>query len=146
MKVQCVDALVEEVEVGLPKQPVPLRKRQRWLGQQEEEVCKPTLLRPEKGNQSHGEIWGVSDLSHDSPDHRKGRKCVNVQVLHMDHAFRHAWACRNASSKMPWGSGTRERYRGSFALRCVANKSSNGEPQHKGVPLPPGGGETTRTL
>ena len=35
----------------------------------------------------------------------------------------------NASSKTAWGSGTRKQYRGSFALRHVANRSSDGEPQ-----------------
>ena len=76
-----MDALVEAVEVGLPQQLVPPGERQRWLGQQKEEVCKPPLLRPERGDQSHGEIWGLSDPSHDSPNQRKGRKCVNVQVV-----------------------------------------------------------------
>ena len=33
MKVQRVDALVEEVAVGLPKQAVPPRQGERWLGQ-----------------------------------------------------------------------------------------------------------------
>ena len=59
LKVQRVDALVEAVEVGLLQQPAPPRQHERWLGQQKEKVDEPLLLRPEKGDQSHGEI-GVS--------------------------------------------------------------------------------------
>ena len=36
--------------------------------------------------------------------------------------------CRRASSKRAWGSGIRKQYRGSLALRCVANRSSVGDP------------------
>ena len=36
--------------------------------------------------------------------------------------------CREAFSKRAWGSGIREQYRGSLALRCVANRSSAGDP------------------
>ena len=81
MKVQRADAGVEPVEVGLPQQPVPPRQRERWLGQQKEKVSEPLLLRPEGGDQSHGEIGGLSDSSHHPSDERKGWKRVNVQVV-----------------------------------------------------------------
>ena len=80
MKVQCVDALVEAAEVGLPQQSVPPRQSERWLGQQEE-VCKPLFLWPERSDESHGEIGGLSDSGHHPSDQRKGRKHVNVQVV-----------------------------------------------------------------
>ena len=56
MKVQHVDAVVELVEVGLPQQLVPSRQRERWLDQQKKKVGEPLFLRPEGGDQSHGEI------------------------------------------------------------------------------------------
>ena len=80
MKVQRVDALLEAVEVGLPQQPVSPRQRERWLGQQNEKVGEPLLLRPERGDQSHGKIGGLSDSGHHPSNKRKGWKRVHVQV------------------------------------------------------------------
>ena len=78
MKVQRVDALVEVVEVGLTQQLVPPRQRERWLCQQKEKVSEPLLFRPERGDQNHGEIGGLSDSGHHTSDERKGWKCVHV--------------------------------------------------------------------
>ena len=81
MKIQRMDALVEVAEVGLPQQPVPPRQRERWLGQQREKVCEPLFLWPERSDQSHREIGGLSDSGHHPSDQRKGRKRVYVQVV-----------------------------------------------------------------
>ena len=117
MKVQRVYALVEVDEVELPQQPVPPRQGERWLGHQEK-VGEPLLLRPEGGDESHGEIGGLSDSSHHPSDKRKGWKRVHVQV-----------APRMAKRILEDHLGTRELYRGSFALRLITNRSSNGEPK-----------------
>ena len=53
MKVQRVEALVEEIAVRLQKQTVPPRQGEWWLGQQKQKVC----------------------------NQRKGRECVQVQVV-----------------------------------------------------------------
>ena len=81
VKVQRVDALVEAVEVGLPQQPVPPRQRERWLGQEKEKVSEPLLLWPERSDQGHGEIGGLSDSGHYPSNQRKGWKRLNVQVV-----------------------------------------------------------------
>ena len=60
VKVQCVDTVVEPVEVGLLQTLVPPQKRRWWLGQQKEKVCEPLLLWPEGGDQSHGETGSLS--------------------------------------------------------------------------------------
>ena len=76
-----MDTLVKAVEVGLPQQPVPPRQRERWLGQQKEKVREPLLLWPERSDQGHGEIEGLTDSGHHPPDQQKGWKCVHVQVV-----------------------------------------------------------------
>ena len=81
VKVQCMDALVEAVDVGLPQQPVPPKQRKRWLGQEKEKIGEPLLLWPERGDQSHGKIGSLSDSAHHPSDKRKGWKSVNVQVV-----------------------------------------------------------------
>ena len=68
MNVQRMDAIVEPIEVGLPQQPVPQRKHHRWLSEEEEKAGKPLLLRPEGGDQRHGEIGSLPDSSHHPPD------------------------------------------------------------------------------
>ena len=62
-----MDAVVEQVEVGLPQQPDPPRKRARWLGQQKK-VGEPLFLWPEGGDQSHGEIECLPNSSHHPSD------------------------------------------------------------------------------
>ena len=74
-----MDASVEPTEVGLPQEVVPWRQCQGWLGQQEEEVGEPHLLRPEVGDQGHGEIWGLYDYGHYSLDEMEGRERLPVE-------------------------------------------------------------------
>ena len=79
MKVQGAIASVEPVEVGLAQKAVPQWQCQRGLGQQEEEVGEPGLLRPEGGDQSHGEVRGHS--GHYPIDQAERLKCVHVEVI-----------------------------------------------------------------
>ena len=88
VKVQRVDAVVEPVEVGLLQQLVSSWKHHWWVGQWKEKVCEPLLLWPEGGDQSHEEIGGLSDSSHQPflPEERvethKGPGCPKDDGTH----------------------------------------------------------------
>ena len=52
------------------------------MGQEEEEeVGEPGLLRPEGGDQSHGEIWGLSDSGHHPVDQIERWELVDVEMI-----------------------------------------------------------------
>ena len=72
---------MEQTAMGLPKQLVPARQRQGWLGQQKLQVCKPLLLWPERCDQSHRDTRRLLDAGDHPPDQRKGRERVQVQVV-----------------------------------------------------------------
>ena len=51
------------------------------MGQEEEEVSEPGLLRPEGGDQSHGEIWGLSDSGHHPVDQIERWERVDIKMI-----------------------------------------------------------------
>ena len=79
MKVQRVDALMEQTAMGLPKQLVPARQSQGWLGQQKQQVCEPLLLWPERRDQSHRDTRRLLDAGDHPTDQIKGRERVQIQ-------------------------------------------------------------------
>ena len=120
MKVQRVGALMEQVAMGLPKQLVPARKNQGWLGPAEAASLRttPSLAREVRPESSRLAMTAGRERSPDRPEQREGTRKGPGRPQ--------GW--RNASSKTACGSGTSEQYRGSFALRQVANRSIDGLP------------------
>ena len=117
MKVQHVDALMVQTAMGLPKQLVPARQRQGWL------VRRSSKNHSFSGQRGATRVIATCDDSWTRAITRPTRgKGGNA------YRSRSSQGWRNASSKTAWGSGTSEQYRGSFALRHVANRSIDGLP------------------
>ena len=135
MKVQCLDALVEAVEVGLSQQLVQGSASGGWVSRRR---STNHSFSGQRGATRVMERLGVSlTLATTRPTSGKGGNAYMSRLSQ-------GW--RNASTKTAWGSGTREQYRGSFALRRVTNKSNDGSPKSVVERLPPVVGETTLSL
>ena len=121
----------------LPKQTVPPREGERWLGQQKE-VCEPLLLWPEGCDQSHRETRRLSDTG-DYPTHqRKGRERVHVQVVP-----------RMTECILEDGLWIRDQRAIKGQFRVEARRKEvyrRGCPTRKAVISPPEGEETTLSL
>ena len=89
MKVQRVDALVEEIAVRLPKQAVPPRKGERWLGRSVEEEClrtTPSLARGVRPESSRDAMT----LGHGrSPDRSEAKEGTRTRPGRPKHDEKH---------------------------------------------------------
>ena len=80
VKIQRVDAIVEPVEVGATATTGPTTEAPLVVGSAGGGLrTTPSLVKG--GDQSHGEIGGLSDLSHHPSYQRKGWKRVQAQVV-----------------------------------------------------------------
>ena len=76
MKVQSVDALMEQTAMGLPKQLVLARQSQGWLGQKKAASLRttPSLAREARPESSRHAMTAGCGRSPDRPEQREGTR------------------------------------------------------------------------